>query len=72
MLKKNNFLWSNTAKLSFQQLKRNLTEAPVLGLPDFSKLFIVEMDASGLGIGAVLMQDQHPIAYISRHLNQQH
>ena len=71
MLKKDNFIWSDAAKLAFQQLKKKLTETPVLDLPDCSKTFVVEVDASGLGIGAVLMQDHHPIAYISRHLNHQ-
>ena len=71
MLKKDNFIWSDAAKLAFQQLKKKLTETPVLALPDCSKTFVVEVDASGLGIGAVLMQDHHSIAYIIRHLNHQ-
>ena len=49
-------------------LKQVLTSAPVLALPDFSQPFSVETDASGTGIGAVLMQHGHPLAYLSRAL----
>jgi hypothetical protein len=71
MLRKDNFVWTEQAKLAFQRLKDLLSSTPVLALPDFSKVFVVEVDASGWGIGAVLMQDNHPIAYISRILNMQ-
>ena len=49
-------------------MKEALTNAPVLGIPDFSKTFIVETDASTHGIDAVLMQDKHPLAFISKTL----
>lgn len=62
------FVWSSATDTAFQLLKQKLTQAPVLAVPDFNKQFTVETDASDLGIGAVLMQDQHPIAYLSQHL----
>lgn len=45
-----------------------MIEGPVLALPDFSKSFIVETDASNGGVGAFLTQDSHPIAYYSKTL----
>lgn len=53
-------------------MKQALISAPVLALPNYSQIFIVETDASGKGIGVVLMQLGHPIAYISKSLAPKH
>nr|GMC95607.1 putative retroelement protein [Ipomoea batatas] len=72
LLRKHNFVWTEEATAAFQALKIALTSAPVLQLPDFSKPFVVECDASGVGVGAVLHQDNHPVAFFSRRLTARH
>ena len=63
MLKKGTqFIWTSETEASFQALKAALISAPVLALPNFSKKFFIETDASDIGIGAVLMQEDHPFA----------
>ena len=63
------FVWSTVHDAAFHALKHALTSAPVLALPDFSKPFSTETDASGTGIGAVLTQDGHPLAFLSKSLS---
>lgn len=72
LLKKNAFEWNPAAQLAFEQLKMVMTQAPVLALPSFSKEFTIETDASGTGWSAVLQQDGHPIAYLSKSLSPRH
>jgi hypothetical protein len=53
----------------FNMLKDKLTHAPLLQLPDFNKTFELKCDASGIGLGGVLLQERKPIAYFSEKLS---
>ena len=63
LLKKDSFLWSDTALEAFNALKVAVIQPPILALPNFSKPFTIECNASSIGLGAVLMQDNKPIAF---------
>jgi len=54
------FIWTPKAQFAFQEIRERLTQAPVLFLSCFSKVFEVEYDASGVGIGGVLTQEGKP------------
>lgn len=62
------FHWGEEQQASFDKLKIALTTPPILAHPNFNKRFCVETDASGVGLGAVLLQDGRPIEYKSRAL----
>lgn len=70
LLKKDSFTWANEAKEVFQEVKKAMTSAPVLALPDMTKTFVIETDASNKGIRVVLMKKGHPITFISKGLSQ--
>ena len=69
MFRQNQFQWSAAAERAFQQLKVALTTAPILRLPDFTKLFDLAADASGVGISVVLSQEAHAVYYFSERLS---
>ena len=69
LLKKDKkFEWTSDYEKSFTELKKRLTTALVLTLPDFYRSFDVYCDASQQGLGCVLMQDGKVVAYASWHL----
>jgi hypothetical protein len=62
------FIWDENCEQAFVELKNRLTSAPVLTIPDGSEGFVIYCDASGKGLGAVLMQRGKVVAYASRQL----
>ena len=62
-LKKDGFKWSTVVEKAFLQLKMAMSSILVLAFLDFTRPFILDTDASGHGLGVVLMLDQRPIAF---------
>jgi hypothetical protein len=63
------FYWGAAQEHSFNTLIDKLTHAPLLQIPNFGKTFELECDASGIGIGGMMLQEGKPIAYFSEKLS---
>jgi hypothetical protein len=59
------FKWKPACEANFQELKKRLMTTSILVMPDMEKPFSINRDASGQGLGCVLMQDGHMVAYTS-------
>ncbi|GKA55578.1 RNA-directed DNA polymerase [Tanacetum coccineum] len=68
-MKGGSFSWTNEAAKAFELLKIKVKQAPILALPNFNNIFQVECDASGVGMGGVLSQNQRPITLFSEKLS---
>jgi len=68
-IRKGSFEWTKVTDRAFLEVKTKMTQAPILRLPNFTKVFKVACDASGVSIGGVLSQESHPIAFYSEKLN---
>ncbi|KAM3402096.1 hypothetical protein ACQJBY_006196 [Aegilops geniculata] len=62
------FVRTAETQTTFDLVKQGLVSAPVLRLPDFNKQFVIDTDACDYGVGAILQQEGHPIAYMSKPL----
>lgn len=74
LIGKKQFRWTEEAQMAFDKLKLCLTTSPVLSHPDFKRPFVIQCDASALGVGSVLFQvaddgQERPVAFMSRKLN---
>ncbi|GKC00564.1 reverse transcriptase domain-containing protein [Tanacetum coccineum] len=65
LLRKDGFKWGIQEATTFEGLKHQLSTTPILSLPNFDQVFVVEADALATGIGAVLLQNNRPISYFS-------
>jgi hypothetical protein len=70
LLKKNSFTWTPAAAQDFQTLNMAMCTTPFLALPDFTKTFVLECDASGKGIGVVLIKEGRPLAFTNKKLSE--
>jgi hypothetical protein len=70
LLKNNSFTWTPATTQAFQSLKTTMCTTLVLALPDFTKTFVLECDASGKGIDVVLMQEGLPLAFNRKKLSE--
>ena len=69
LLEKDVFQWLDRASTAFDKLKAAITTTPVVTLPNFNRPFIIEVDAFGVGIRAILIQDGRSLAYTSKTLS---
>jgi hypothetical protein len=72
LLKKNAFTWTRTTDQSINTLKEDMCTTHVLALPNFTKNFFLECDASKKGIEVVLMQDGGPLSFNRKQLSKRH
>jgi hypothetical protein len=72
LLKNNYFTWTLVVYHAFQAFKEAMCTTPVPTLPNFTKNFVLECNASRRGIGGVLMQDGRPLAFTSKKLSKRH
>lgn len=70
LVKKDGFTWNAEVEETWETLKKAMTKALVLSLPDFRQSFHIKCDAFGRGMGAILMQERRPIAYFSKALSE--
>jgi len=68
-LKKGLRQWTPKASSAFEEIKERMSSTPVFRHPDFSKVFKVTCDAYGYGIGGVVSQEEHPMAFFNEKLN---
>lgn len=68
LLQNDKFCWTSESQKASENLKHAMTKTPVLTLPNFNDIFVVETDASREGVDMVLLQQNHPIAYFGKKL----